>query len=131
MAEHLQRREHMRQLIDRRGGEARPRPQRAVQERRGEQRRVGVHGGIAQIDAHRTAAVPALDGGDPLAGLLQRRLPGDRLPPATLSPLRLEEAVGIGLHVADGGGLGTDVAAAEGIALVSPDARDRAAVELD
>ena len=82
MAEHLQGGEHVRELVDRGRRKARPRPQRPVEERRRQQRGVRVHGGIAQVHPDGAPAVLALHFGETRPCLVERRLPGDRLPPA-------------------------------------------------
>src|SRR5207237_3229264 len=71
------------------------------------------------------------DVGEPPAGLVERRVPRDRFPAIALPALGLADAVGIALHVGDGGGLGADVAAAEGIVGIAAHAADRAAFQLD
>ena len=122
MAEHLQRRQHVRQLIDGSGGEPRARTQGAREKRRGQHRRVGVDGRVAKVDADGAAAMLALYGGDALARLIERCLPGDGSPTFPVAALRLEDPVGIALHVRNRSRLGADVATAERIVGVTADA---------
>src|SRR5258708_8182506 len=131
MTDHPPPRQHVRQLIDGSGREARARPECARKKRRRQKRRVGVDDRIAEVDAYGAPAVLALHGSETLAGLFQRSLPGNGLPAAAFSPLRLEDAVGIALDVRDGSGLRTDVPMAEGIVRVAPDAANRRSLQLD
>ena len=131
MAEHLQRGEHVRKLVDRGGGEARTRSERAGQERNAEHGRVGVDARVSDIERHGAPAMLALDRRQPLPGLVQRLLPGHRSPAAAFAPLRLADAVGISLHIADRCRLRADVPAAEGIVGIAADALQLGAVQLD
>src|SRR5207248_7290473 len=76
-------------------------------------------------------AMLALDRRQPLPGLVQRLLPGHRSPAAAFAPLRLADAVGISLHIADRCRLRADVPAAEGIVGIAADALQLGAVQLD
>src|SRR6267378_1700501 len=131
MAEHLQGGKHVRQLVDRGGRKARPRSQRPVEERRRQERGVGVHSGVAQVHPDGAPAVLALHFGETRPCLVERRLPGDRLPPAAFAPLRRADAVWIVLHVDDGGRLRADVSPAEGIIGVAADATCGIALDFD
>ncbi len=131
VAEHLQGREHVRELVDRGGGESGARSQRAGEERDAEHRRVGVDAGVPQVERHRAPAVLPLHRRQPLAGLVESRVPGDGAPPLAFAPLGLPDAVGIALHVGDRRRLGADVPAAERVVRVATDALHRGAVHLD
>ena len=128
--EHLERREHLRQLVHRGGREAGATSQRPGEERDAQDGPVAVHGGVAHVHAHRVAPVPALEVGDPVGRLGERVVPGDRFPAVPHPPHRLADPQGVAHHVGDGGRLGADVAAAERVVPVTPDAGDAAALEL-
>ncbi len=131
VAEHLQRGQHLRELIDGGGGEARPRSQRAGEELDAEHGGVGMDGRVADVERHRAAAVLALHLRHALARLGERRLPGHRAPAIAFPPLRLANPIRVVLDVRDGCRLRADVTLAEGIVRVAAHAGDGTALDFE
>ncbi len=131
MAEHLERRQVVRQLVDRGGRVAVAGAQRAQQRRAVEQHPEVVHVGIAQIDRQGVASVAPANGAQPRGGLVERLAPADLGPPRAPAAQRPAQPVGVVLDVLQGDRLGTDVAAAERIVPVAADGHDPLAGELD
>ncbi len=122
VAEHLQRREVLRELVDRGGREDVAAAQHLLQAL-GRQDRGGVGGRVAEVDPHRVAAVASPQLAHPGADLGVRRGPGGRHQLAVHPVQRRAQPGGVLVQVLQGGGLGTEVAAAEHVGGVAVDAQ--------
>src|SRR5436305_13692802 len=74
---------------------------------------------VPDVHADGVAAVLALHLREAIAGLVESRVPRDRLPARAFAPLRLANAIGIVLDIDDRGRFGADVRAAEGVVRVA------------
>ncbi len=105
------------------------RPQRREQ-RADHQHRAEVMGGrVAGVDAHRVAAVGALDGDQPRGDVVKRLVPPDALPSARIAPEREADSLGIGVDISQRVALRADMAAREHVVVVAA-YRDHLAVHV-
>jgi hypothetical protein len=123
MPQHLEAREHVRQLVGARGAEARACPERGVEEGRAEQRRVVMRHRVAEVERDRVPPVFALDGREALSCFAQRLFPNDLAHAGAFAPQRRAHAVGVEPHVVERRRLRTDVPAAERVLAIARDAR--------
>ena len=87
---------------------------------------------IAKIDRQGVSAVFLLDGRHPLGGFVESLLPADLFPLSIVgTPNRTFEPIRIFLDVLQSDGLGTDMAAAEGVVAIASNRRNDSVLDLD
>ena len=123
--------EHLRELIDGRRGEMRVRSESSREELTEDQRPVIVDHRIALIQRDCGSSVLLLDRGDATRGVVERHGPGNLLEIVAALSERAAQPVWVGVEILEGHGFRTEMAAAQGIVVISPDLRDAIAVRLD
>ena len=127
VAEQLQRRDHVWELIHRGGRVAVLRPERERQREDGQQRAGPVRGRVADVEADGVAAVLAPDLDQAIGDVVERFVPVDALE-AVLGPLqRMADPLGVGVEVLQSVALRADVTVRELVELIATD-RDHLAI---
>src|SRR5262249_45597293 len=114
----------LRHLVHRAGREDVAGAEDAQQRARVEHEREEVGRRVAEVDRDRVASAGADDGRKPAVDLGEGLAPADPFPGGAATDHGLAKAVGIVVQVLQGRSLGAQVAAAERVGLVAPDAED-------
>ncbi len=131
VAEHLQRREHVRQLIERRRAVEVLGAERAQRELADRDEAEVVRGGIALIHADRVGAVTCARGAQLVGDEIERFGPAELVPRVAVAAHRALQSIRIVMQIRERGALRADVAAAERIGVVAAHRSDALAVDLD
>jgi hypothetical protein len=120
VAEHEVRRQHVGQLIDAGGREARVGAHRLREQDRAQNAAVRVHEGVAGVRAYGVRAMPVEELGEAGRGLVEGGVPRDARERAPAGAAhRLGDAIGVEPHVVERGGLGAEVPLAESVVAIA------------